>query len=30
MNEMKRKSNDLYYLKRMESYVDLIDYKEED
>lgn len=30
MNEMKRKSNDSYYLKRMESYIDSIDYKEED
>lgn len=29
MNEMKRKSKDSYYLKRMESYVDSIEYKED-
>ena len=29
MNEMKRKSNDSYYLKRIESYIDSIDYKED-
>ncbi|XWX32552.1 hypothetical protein LCFBJUUZ_CDS0093 [Staphylococcus phage PG-2021_76] len=29
MNEMKRKSDYLYYLKRMESYADAINYKED-
>lgn len=29
MNEMKRKSNDSYYLKRLESFIDSIDCKEE-
>lgn len=29
MNEMKRKSNDSYYLKRLESYIDSIDCKED-
>lgn len=29
MKEMKRKSNDSYYLKIMESYIDSINYKED-
>lgn len=28
MSEMRRKSNDLHYLKRLESYIDSVDCKE--